>query len=137
MSAIAQYGLPEVVTAQTLFDKVATHLMTQGRASMLTRPHADPLCAYRGNNDTACAVGCLIEDNRYHDSFEGSTIMSSVVAHSIPGTEDHVGLLGALQSAHDHLIERDPGDVFERESLARELASIAARFDVSPVVLTA
>lgn len=67
---------------QAIFDRVATHLLTQMVKS--TRDHIpeDPLdtdtytdnrCMYRGANGTSCAIGCLIPDDKYEARFEGLT----------------------------------------------------------------
>jgi len=34
----------------------------------------DSQCLYRGPNETKCVVGILIEDEDYHESFEGSAV---------------------------------------------------------------
>jgi hypothetical protein len=53
---------------QAIFDRVATHLLTQGRKSL-----RDNRCMYRGDDGTACAIGCLIPDEKYSTRFEGLT----------------------------------------------------------------
>ncbi len=57
---------------QAIFDRVATHLLTQMVKSMKD-PDMDNRCMYRGANGTSCAVGCLIPDDRYEERFEGLT----------------------------------------------------------------
>ena len=54
-------------TLQDVVDKVKAHLVAQGRRCL----DADKLCRYRGEDGTSCAVGCLITDEYYKDSFEG------------------------------------------------------------------
>ena len=46
---------------QEVFDRVARHLLTQRRKSMIERS-AGPVCAFRGVDGTKCAIGCLIPD---------------------------------------------------------------------------
>lgn len=57
-------------TRQEIFDKVARHLVTQGKRSMLSSKD----CAYRGCGGTSCAVGCLIDDEFYDERFEGMSV---------------------------------------------------------------
>lgn len=93
------------MNTQAIFNKVATHLLTQNCLS------ADGgLCMYRGPDGLKCAVGCLIDDDHYDRTLEGVTIGSDsngrvrrVVELSI-GRElsyDEVGLLANLQWTHD------------------------------------
>ena len=57
------------MTNQQIFNKVAKHLLKQGR-----RARDGNGCAYRGENGTKCAVGCLIPDALYDDRLEGSSV---------------------------------------------------------------
>ena len=47
---------------QEVFDRVASHLLTQSARSLLPDGSG---CAYRGANGRMCAVGCLIADYEY------------------------------------------------------------------------
>lgn len=59
------------MNAQEIFDKVATHLFTQGRRAT----DADgERCMYRAPNGDSCAAGCLIPDEMYNSGMEGATI---------------------------------------------------------------
>lgn len=50
------------MTNQEIFEKVAKHLLDQGRRSTLATPTGDEgACAYRGTGGAKCAVGCLKE----------------------------------------------------------------------------
>lgn len=55
------------MTAQEIFNKVATHLLTQRARSLTNLPETAeiPACNYRGAEGRACAVGCLIPDEMY------------------------------------------------------------------------
>lgn len=58
------------MTEQELFDRVATHLLTQNRKSINRLGN----CAYRinlGRSTLMCAVGCLISEDRYDKRMEG------------------------------------------------------------------
>lgn len=65
---------------QEVFNKVALHLLKQGVRSQSDYDDTGSFgCAYRGDNGTSCAVGCLIPDELYHPDMENSTA-SSVLA---------------------------------------------------------
>jgi len=88
--------------AQEIFDKVATHLLKQGRRS--TQPESGEMCAYRGADGTKCAVGVLIPDELYNDMMEGRTIVGLLDSeqYNLPEwMSKNEGLLGSLQSVHD------------------------------------
>lgn len=57
-------------TDQKLFDRIAKHLLQQGRAS---RPRAKAACRYRYGG-LRCAVGCVIPDRYYDPALEGRNI---------------------------------------------------------------
>ena len=48
------------MNTQQIFDKVATHLLTQN-----ARSAAEGSCLYRSPSGLKCAVGCLISDSVY------------------------------------------------------------------------
>lgn len=87
------------MNAQEIFDKVATHLLTQ-KARSTSKPFN--ACAYRGTFGRMCAVGVLIPDDVYTDEMEGASAPSIVqsyegLKHFLP----HMYLLDALQEVHD------------------------------------
>lgn len=91
------------MNAQEIFDKVATHLFTQG-----TRCYDEDAlaCAYFGPNGMKCAVGALIPDADYRDDIEGENAadaMDILAPHSqvCADLRAHEGLLEELQCAHD------------------------------------
>ena len=90
---------------QEIFDKVATHLIAQGKQSMGVGygPLGAAGCAYRGDGGTMCAAGCLIPDDEYKPQFEGIPWVS--IANDVPSfldapDEDH-DLIDSLQLVHD------------------------------------
>ena len=97
---------------QQLFDKTASHLLKQGTQSVL---EDSDTCAYRGQDGLMCAVGCLINEDAYNWSLEGTAIDDSpnvqrALRHS--GIEfDTDGqvmlLLTRLQTIHDTKEESD------------------------------
>lgn len=96
------------MTKQEVFDKVVTHLVRQGRQSV------DGIgCAYRGEDSTMCAVGCLIEDKFYNGRLEGllvnnmsvqiALVKSGVISQSQTDEDSEiVSMLIALQCIHDN-----------------------------------
>ena len=90
---------------QTIFDKVAAHLLAQRQQSL----NADGRCAYRGENGLRCAVGCLIDDEHYRSGLEGGTITAQSVSQAVkdslglPSLSPRlVNLLEELQILHDY-----------------------------------
>ena len=66
------------MTQQQIFDKVATHLLTQGAKSMM-----GDTCRYRGSNGAKCAVGCLIKDDHYDPILELRSSRSELVKEAL------------------------------------------------------
>jgi hypothetical protein len=86
------------MTPQEIFDKVCTHLMTQRTRSIQV------ICAYRGENNTMCAIGCLLSDEMYCSQMEGESINGLVNRFRSYLPEwfyKHYRLLMDLQLAHD------------------------------------
>lgn len=101
---------------QQIFDTVATHLLTQNCKS--TSGDATGTvggCAYRGDNGTTCAVGCLIPDNMYLITMECQNIANDAVWAAlcpVIGANENVkrekyDLLEDLQSVHDYCAVSD------------------------------
>lgn len=100
-------------TREEIFDYVEAHLKKQGYRSMLATPTGIPttVCAYRGVDGAACAVGCLIADDEYNPGMENNSVMeladlfgttgmyreSALPERLIP----HAKMLEALQDLHD------------------------------------
>ena len=85
-------------SAQSIFNKVARALLTQGVRSV----DETGRCAYRGEGGRRCAVGHLMPDRVYSPNFEnvyaGNLTEDVLVAM---GCDSHRELLCELQSAHD------------------------------------
>ena len=95
---------------QEVFTKVATHLLNQMEVSE-SHPGA---CAYRGENGTMCAVGCLIKDEFMKSEFNGSGVTDSRVLNALNlsgikleytpgecGGDGDIHFLIKLQDIHD------------------------------------
>lgn len=106
--------------AQTIFDTVAAHLLKQGRRSKNivydVSGRAALACAYRGIDQTSCAVGCLIDDKAYDSAFENRTAVDYRVRAALAASihrrwpeyaaEDvPLGLITQLQAVHDGAAE--------------------------------
>lgn len=66
---------------QEIFNRVATHLLTQNaKSNELENP---TVCLYRGANGTSCAIGCLITDEAYSVDLEGHGSASSTIRKAL------------------------------------------------------
>lgn len=86
---------------QQLFDKVATHLLTQMKQSKDGQS-----CVYRSPNGNKCAVGCLITDEYYSRRLEGFNVNDDAVKDAVIGSvgrlsEASFNMLYHLQAVHD------------------------------------
>lgn len=87
------------MTLQELFDKVATHLLTQNAKADDGNNH----CQYRTNTGLMCAAGCLLDAESYKKVNEGMPVNNHSnrgLFESIIG-ESNIGHLRQLQSIHD------------------------------------
>lgn len=89
---------------QSIYHKVRKHLLAQMEHS---RENWDHSCAYRGEFDRKCAIGCLIPNTLYDRSMEGSTIFGLIrrwptikVELGVESEEDTT-FLTDLQQIHD------------------------------------
>jgi len=89
---------------QEVFDKVATHLLTQ-----MVRSADEDGCLYRGPNGLKCAIGCLIPDDKYDSGMEGLAAVSILVDKALPiSIPDEEAFnswseyLRVFQQIHDH-----------------------------------
>ena len=128
---------------QEIFDKVATHLIAQGKQSRAMLTHvlklgAKPVaqggagCAYRGDGGTMCAAGCLIPDDEYKPEFEG--IPWDCIAQEVPSFANAPqavhDLIGSLQLVHDDVLSWS-----SPETLKDALRVVANHYDLSADML--
>lgn len=75
---------------QSDLNKMYDHLIKQGRKSTGAKWDA---CAYRGEGDTMCAVGCLISDEAYNPEMECKSAFKVVgkFPHAFPFLEAYKG----------------------------------------------
>lgn len=96
-------------TSQQIFNKVATHLLTQKKKSLKkkslkkTRGADDDACLYRGPGGLKCAIGCLIPDSKYDECMENKIVKDILLNY--PELRPYLGanesLLEDLQAIHD------------------------------------
>ena len=120
---------------QEIFDKVASHLIAQGKQSLRTASTVqwgDQSCAYRGDDGTMCAAGCLIPDEEYKPEFEGRSWTK--IQEKIPSlaslASKESDLIGELQNLHDSYV-----DWSSKDSLKEELHVVACSFNLSTDIL--
>jgi hypothetical protein len=122
----------EIMNQQEIFDKVASHLITQGVKATYRRSGGYPSCAYRGDNGTMCAAGCLIPDEEYNPEFEGIPWMG--VRHDIPSlaslTDKDHALIISLQGVHD-----DDSSWYSIDILNKRLNQVASKYGLSTDIL--
>lgn len=90
---------------QTVYNKVAKHLLTQRKKSKGLNVHLLEDCLYYAPDGAKCAVGCLIPKSQYHPCFEGQTWTTLVELGHAPYT--NINLIGDLQSVHDNFPVKD------------------------------
>jgi hypothetical protein len=122
------------MNTQELFDKVATHLLTQNAKAQ------DALggCVYKADDGKMCAVGCLIDAKFYNGDLEGKGIsmgdsgmaVYNAVRYSIGDdiTPRQVRMLQDLQDIHDD---------YPTEDWPEELQNLAEEYDLSTAILHA
>jgi hypothetical protein len=97
--------LSSTATRQEIFNAVSTFLLKQGRKSTYRNESLDVnSCAYRGDDGTMCAVGCVIPNEMYKSEFENLRVTALVERFSnlpefLVKEED---LFVYLQRAHDN-----------------------------------
>lgn len=118
------------MTKQEIFDKVATHLLTQNAKSMNASG-----CAYRGAEGRKCAIGCLIPDEDYTPRLEGKTVMTATSKINVATAVNKsiraktlitLKFLQRLQAVHD---------LWPVEEWRNKLAEVAKDFELDAGVL--
>jgi hypothetical protein len=117
-----------MATKQELFETVINHLAKQ-KAQALDDNYD---CAYRGEGDTKCAVGCLIDDEYYSEDLEGQgahvLAVQLAVKHSVGMVSDQAfEMLNELQTFHDRFYQAPNIAIGDRKA---KLKSICERYSV-------
>jgi hypothetical protein len=126
--------ITDKTTRQELFDYIATFLLKQGRGSLIADSKnvsvtiKGPACAYRGDNGTMCAVGCIMPDDVYRPDLEGSGLIAILAKNMGPwftAVSVHETLLRSLQGAHDNAAVHSTEKVPFNEHLVHKLRHVA------------
>ncbi len=128
------------MTSQTMFDRVATHLLTQNKPAR----DSNGECRYRTKDGLKCAIGELIPDDKYDPDFEGAggsalymkpdygdgdspfTRKTAEIRKAAGFTLKQGRLAYALQSVHDE---------YEPKQWLAQLFGVAANFGLKTTVL--
>lgn len=89
------------MTDQEMFDRVARHLIKQGRKSVSRSKKYGTMCRYRGPNGTMCGIGCLIPNKQYTHNLENKTADHGAVQYAAGLSCFQIPLALALQITHD------------------------------------
>ena len=122
---MSDYGTPEGVTAQEIFDRVWNHFVVNG-APKSVRSNS---CAYRGRGGNACAVGVLVTDSecRTWDRLTSPGVIKLFHSRRLPvRLIPHVSLLVSLQNAHDGWYAH-----LNREEREESLRRVARAFNLT------
>ncbi len=120
------------MTKQEMFDTVATHLFSQGKQAL----YGDGTCAYRGDEGTKCAIGCLIPDDVYTEDMEGRGIAENLsedwdfpVLRRLFNTQHKQELAFDLQAVHDQ------ADPFTEKYIRQRMEVVAKAHGLSDAIL--
>ena len=86
------------MTNQEVFDKVATHLLTQNKKAICP---IDGRCKYRTSEGLKCAAGIMISDDEYSPEMENRGISNLIAVHKLEKLAPFYKLLHKLQCIHD------------------------------------
>lgn len=121
------------LTRQQIFDKVATHLLTQNKRAMLEDTRYG--CAYRAPDGCKCAIGCLIPDELYPRFAEYERICAGAIpvelfAEINIDKNADTSLIARLQHVHDDL-------AVEPSAWKNSLKALAYNYQLDAKVLDA
>lgn len=108
---------------QEIFDKVSQHLIKQNRqCALFDESGAMYECLYRDANGLACAIGCLIPEDKYHPNMEGNggiggNIFVDLVIEELYGSDVDFPFLRSLQYIHDSFNPSDWKEKFTQYAL--------------------
>lgn len=128
---------------QKIFNKVSSHLLTQLAPSKMldervTLCTTSKVCSYRGEDETSCAVGCLIPDDIYVPEMEYKMVSTLLI--------DHPSLFEFFKKEYDITDEQKPiivdflvqlqivHDNYPTECWADRLTELAHIFELEMVV---
>lgn len=90
---------------QEIFNKVKTHLLSQGKRSIIPWSHGIN-SAYYGSDGCKCSIGCLIQPEFYSPALEGYAVSRDWVIEALESSGIDVKslpnrFLWDLQTLHD------------------------------------
>ena len=91
------------MTKQQTFDIVTKHLLTQNKKALGMGTNGRVICKYRGDDNTMCAAGCLISNEKYQLDFEGKGVIESEIAEIMIESGHSIKLVAGLQEIHDSI----------------------------------
>ena len=120
---------------QKVFDTALKGIIQQGCLSLATEGN----CAYRGKNNTRCAVGWLIPDNRYDPKIEGGSVvdrMTEIEEMLAPkfgsiGPGDFDFLLDIQSKMHDSLMDIFSSSSFHMSDLKANTERLAKEYSLT------
>jgi hypothetical protein len=125
-------------TIQELFNDIYTRMVEQGEPSRI-RQDDESACSYRGQDDTACAIGIVLTDatckfyNLVHlnptlksDDYSAEACVIRDTLFSGELTPEKCIFLSEMQSCHDD----SPEDTF-LESFKQKASEVAKRFRIT------
>lgn len=86
-------------TADEVLAFVTAHLLWQNARSITADENGRICCAYRSHDGLQCAAGCLLTNEMYGPSMEGSSWEALVDEGRVP--PNHRDLIERLQYIHD------------------------------------
>lgn len=121
-----------MLSAQEVFDTVATHLLVQGKPA---HDHNNE-CRYRAPDGAKCAVGCLINDDEYKAQMESWNVDHLHSKGLLPfRLVEHKWLLSDLQVAHDGWSYDEDVGGYNLGDISMSLRCVAKRNDLNTHVL--
>ena len=112
------------MTAQEIFDRVATHAHAQGCKAV----DENGACLYRTRDGLKCFIGCLIADGNYNPRMEDKNLEELLEKFpAIDHLSQHAELLSDLQDVHDNS---------EPYFWPNKLLTVAVEHSLSPSIIT-
>lgn len=89
-------------------------------------------CEYRGPNGLKCAIGHLIKDKEYDESWEGYNLYSSAINLDMETSSKKFKFIAKMQSIHDDIGREYKSDLQEfMEKFKIEMAKLAAEYELT------
>lgn len=123
-------------TDEEVYSYVKEFLLEQGEKSENVKYG----CAYRGEDNRKCAIGCLILDEFYDEAFEGGLpnsndgpkgyMVRNAIEKSLPNWEINYGLLMDIQEVHDsYEVYSWPYELSRRYEKYQEFTQLRRTYD--------